>query len=151
MSGIKVIAKNKRAGFDFFLQEKFEAGLVLQGTEIKVLREGKVNINDSFITVDSSGEAWAYNILIPHYTFGNIHNHREDRPRKLLLHSEEIVKIFHEAKAKNLTVVATMIYFKGSRVKLEIALAKGKKLHDKRETEAKRDVERKIQKGNYDF
>lgn len=151
MSGIKVIAKNKRAGFDFFLQEKFEAGLVLQGTEIKVLREGKVNINDSFITVDSNGEAWAYNVLIPHYAFGNIHNHREDRPRKLLLHKEEIAKIFHEAKAKNLTVVATMIYFKGSRVKLEIALAKGKKLHDKRETEAKRDVERKIQKGNYDF
>lgn len=151
MSGIKVIAKNKRAGFDFFLQEKFEAGLVLQGTEIKVLREGKVNINESFITVDSNGEAWAYNVLIPHYAFGNIHNHREDRPRKLLLHKEEIAKIFHEAKAKNLTVVATMIYFKGSRVKLEIALAKGKKLHDKRETEAKRDVERKIQKGNYDF
>lgn len=151
MSGIKVIAKNKRAGFDFFLQEKFEAGLVLQGTEIKVLREGKVNINESFITIDSNGEAWAYNVLIPHYAFGNIHNHREDRPRKLLLHKDQIAKIFHEAKAKNLTVVATMIYFKGSRVKLEIALAKGKKLHDKRDTEAKRDVERKIQKGNYDF
>lgn len=150
MTGIKVIAKNKRAGFDYFLQEKFEAGLVLQGTEIKVLREGKVNINESYIAVDSKGEAWAYNILIPQYTFGNIHNHREDRPRKLLLHNEEISKIFHQAKAKNLTVVATMIYFKGSRVKLEIALAKGKKLHDKRETEAKRDVERKIQKGNYD-
>ena len=86
MSGIKVIAKNKRAGFDFFLQEKFEAGFVLQGTEIKVLREGKVNINESFITIDSNGEAWAYNVLIPHYAFGNIHNHREDRPRKLLLH-----------------------------------------------------------------
>ena len=149
--GIKVITKNKRAGFDFFLQEKFEAGLVLQGTEIKVLRLGKVNINDSYITVDSKGEAWAYNILIPHYEFGNIHNHREDRPRKLLLHKEEISNIFFQAKAKNLTVVATMIYFKGSRVKLEIALAKGKKLHDKRDTEAKRDVERKIQKGNYDF
>lgn len=149
--GIKVITKNKRAGFDFFLQEKFEAGLVLQGTEIKVLRLGKVNINDSYITVDSKGEAWAYNILIPHYEFGNINNHREDRPRKLLLHKEEISNIFFQAKAKNLTVVATMIYFKGSRVKLEIALAKGKKLHDKRDTEAKRDVERKIQKGNYDF
>lgn len=149
--GIKVITKNKRAGFDFFLQEKFEAGLVLQGTEIKVLRLGKVNINDSYITVDSKGEAWAYNILIPQYEFGNIYNHREDRPRKLLLHKEEIANIFFQAKAKNLTVIATMIYFKGSRVKLEIALAKGKKLHDKRDTEAKRDVERKIQKGNYDF
>lgn len=149
--GIKVITKNKRAGFDYFLQEKFEAGLVLQGTEIKVLRLGKVNINDSYIAVDSSGEAWAYNIQIPQYEFGNIHNHREDRPRKLLLHKEEIANIFFQAQAKNLTVVATMIYFKGSRVKLEIALAKGKKLHDKRDTEAKRDVERKIQKGNYDF
>ncbi len=149
--GIKIISKNKRAGYDFFLQEKFEAGLVLQGTEIKVLRLGKVNINDSYVAIDGNGEAWVYNVQIPHYEFGNIHNHREDRPRKLLLHKLEISKIFHQAKAKNLTIVATAIYFKESRVKIEIALAKGKKLHDKRDTEAKRDVERKIQKGNYDF
>ncbi len=149
--GIKIIAKNKRAGFDFFLQEKFEAGIVLQGTEIKVLRLGKVNINDSYIVIDQNGEAWAYNVQIPHYEFGNIHNHREDRPRKLLLHQKELVDIQHQTKSKNLTIVATAIYFKDSRVKLEIALAKGKKLHDKRDTEAKRDVERKIQKGNYDF
>lgn len=148
--GIKIIAKNKRAGFDYTLIEKIEAGVVLQGTEVKVLRDGKVNLNDSYVTIDQNGEAWAYNVLIPHYAFGNIHNHEEQRVKKLLLNKKEISRIYHEAKSKNLTIVVTMIYFKESKVKIEIALARGKKLHDKRETEAKRDVERNLRRGNFD-
>ncbi len=142
--GIKIIAKNKRAGFDYTLIEKIEAGVVLQGTEVKVLRDGKVNLNDSYVTIDQNGEAWAYNVLIPHYAFGNIHNHEEQRVKKLLLNQKEIAHIYHEMKAKNLTTVVTMIYFKDSKVKIEIALARGKKLFDKREAIAKRDNERSI-------
>jgi len=150
VSGIKIIAKNKRAGYDYTLMQKFEAGLALKGTEIKVLRDGKVNINEAYVTIDANDEVWAYNVLIPHYAFGNIHNHTEGRTKKLLLNRKEIVDIFHLMKAKSLTLVVTMIYFKGSRVKLEIALAKGKKLHDKRDAEAKRDISRKIRQGDYE-
>ena len=82
--GIKIIGTNKRAGFDFTLKEKFEAGLVLQGTEVKVLREGKVSLNDSYVVIDGANEVWAYNVLIPQYAFGNIHNHQEQRVKKLL-------------------------------------------------------------------
>ncbi len=148
--GIKVIAKNKRATYDFFLTEKFEAGLELQGTEVKSLRLGKVSIGESHITIDKNGEAWANNILIPHYPFGNFNNHQEDRRRKLLLHKKEIEKIQHLMSTQRLTLVPTMIYFKGSKIKLEIALAKGKKLYDKRATEAKKDVERKLQRQIYE-
>lgn len=148
--GIKIISKNKRAGYEFFLSEKMEAGIELKGTEVKVLRLGKVKIEDAFVDIDQHGEAWLFNMTIPHYDFGNIHNHQENRRRKLLLHKEEISRMYHQMKSKNLTCVPTMIYFKDSRVKIEIALAKGKKLHDKRDTEAKRDVERKIRRGDYD-
>jgi SsrA-binding protein len=146
--GIKIIAKNKRAGFDFHLVEKFEAGLVLQGTEVKSLRSGKVTIAEAHITIDKNGEAWANNIKIPQYEFGNIHNHQEDRKRKLLLHESEIKYIEHEAKAQRLTIVPTIIYFKGSKVKLEIALAKGKKLHDKRADKAEKDVKKRLRRGD---
>lgn len=148
--GIKIIAKNKRAGFDYFLLEKFEAGIALKGTEVKVLRDGKVNLNEAYVNIDGNGEVMAYNVLIPHYAFGNIHNHDEQRVKKLLLNKKEISHIYHEMKAKSLTLVVTMIYFKDSNVKLEIALARGKKLHDKRDTEAKRDVERNLRRGNFE-
>ncbi|MDD0851579.1 SsrA-binding protein SmpB [Halobacteriovorax sp. GB3] len=148
--GIKVIAKNKRASYDFQLLEKFEVGMVLVGTEVKSIRNGKVTIAEAHISIDSKGEVWAHNINIPHYEFGNINNHDERRTRKLLLHNEEIARIAHKSQAERLTIVPTMIYFKGSNVKLEIALAKGKKLHDKRQDEAKKDVERKLRRGQYD-
>ena len=148
--GLKIISKNKRAGFDYFLLEKFEAGIALKGTEVKVLRDGKVNLNEAYVTIDANGEVHAYNVLIPHYAFGNIHNHEEQRVKKLLLNKKEIAHIYHEMKSKNLTLVVTMIYFKDSNVKLEIALARGKKLHDKRDTEAKKDVERNLRRGNYE-
>jgi len=148
--GMKIIGTNKRASFDFTLKEKFEAGLVLQGTEVKVLREGKVTLNDSYVVIDQNGEVWAYNVLIPQYAFGNINNHAENRIKKLLLNKKEISRIYHEMKAQNLTLVVTKVYFKDSRVKLEFALGKGKKLHDKRESDKERDVQRKLQRGRYD-
>jgi SsrA-binding protein len=148
--GIKIIGTNKRAGFDFSLKEKFEAGIVLQGTEVKVLRQGKVTLNDSYVVIDNNGEVWAYNVLIPQYAFGNIHNHQEQRVKKLLLNRLEISRLYHEMKSQNLTLVVTKIYFKDSKVKLEFATAKGKKLHDKRDAEKEKDVSRKIKQGRYE-
>lgn len=148
--GMKIIGTNKRASFDFSLKEKFEAGIVLQGTEVKVLREGKVSLNESYVVIDGQGEVWAYNVLIPQYSFGNINNHQEQRVKKLLLNRQEIARIYHEMKTQNLALVVTKIYFKDSKVKLEFALAKGKKLHDKREADKEKDVQRKLQRGNYD-
>jgi SsrA-binding protein len=148
--GIKIISKNKRANFDFTLLEKFEAGVQLKGTEVKVLRDGKVNLNEAYVIIDQNNEMWAYNVLIPHYAFGNLHNHEEQRVKKLLLNKKEIARIYHEMKSKNLAIIVTMIYFKESKVKLEIALARGKKLHDKRDAEQKRDVERNIRRGNFE-
>lgn len=147
--GKKIIAKNKRAKFDYQLLELYEAGMVLVGTEVKSLRDGKVSIGEAHITIDKSGEVWANNIKIPEYKFGNQFNHEENRKRKLLLHEKEIEEIAHRAKAERLTIVPTIIYFKGSRVKLEIALAKGKKLHDKRADQQKKDVEKKLRRGDY--
>jgi SsrA-binding protein len=148
--GIKIIGTNKRAGFDFTLKEKFEAGIVLQGTEVKVLRLGKVSLNDSYVAIDGQGEVWAYNVLIPQYSFGNINNHQEQRIKKLLLNRQEITRLYHEMKTQNLSLVVTKIYFKDSKIKLEFALAKGKKLHDKRDAEKEKDVQRKLQRGSYD-
>ncbi len=146
---IKIIAKNKRASYDFQLSEKFEAGMVLMGTEIKVLRTGKVSLGEAHVIIDRNMEAWVMNITIPHYDFGNINNHEEQRRRKLLLNKKEIERIQHVMKSQSMTLVPTMIYFKAGRVKLEIALAKGKKLHDKRDDQAKKDVQRKLRSRDY--
>ena len=147
--GIKVIAKNKRASYDYSFEEKFETGMVLKGTEVKSLRDGKVSIAEAYITIDKNEEVWAYNITIPHYEFGNINNHNETRKRKLLLKRKEIEKIKHRIKAGGMTLIPTMIYFKQNYIKLEIALGKGKRKHDKRSDKAKKDVERKLQRGDY--
>ena len=147
--GIKIISKNKRARYDYFLEETFEAGIMLQGTEVKSLRDGKITMAESYISIDRNKEAWIYNMTIAHYEFGNINNHDETRKRKLLLNKAEIERLEHQVKAARQTIVATMIYFKGSKVKLEIALAKGKQGHDKRQDKAKKDVERKLQQRDY--
>ncbi len=147
---IKIIAKNKRASFDFQLLEKYEAGIELRGTEVKTLRSGKVSLGEAFVNIDKNDEMWVVNMTIPHYEFGNINNHDETRSRKLLLKKDEIKKIAHDMSAQHLTVVVTMIYFKQSTVKLEIALARGKKMHDKRADTAKKDIERKLQQRQYD-
>ena len=148
--GVKIIAKNKRARHDYFLEETFEAGLMLVGTEVKSLRLGKCSIAEAYITIDKNMEVWVNNMNIPQYEFGNINNHQETRKRKLLLNRKEIEKIQHAMKAGGMTIVATSIYFKKSHVKLEIALAKGKKLHDKRHDQAKKDAEKKLRRGQYD-
>jgi SsrA-binding protein len=148
--GIKIIGTNKRASFDYTLKEFFEAGIVLQGTEVKVLREGKVSLTESYVMIDGQGEVWAYNVLIPQYTFGNINNHQESRIKKLLLNRQEITRIYHEMKTQQLALIVTKIYFKDSKIKLEFALGKGKKLHDKREADKEKDVKRKLQRGSYD-
>ena len=148
--GMKIIGTNKRAGFDYSLKEFFEAGMVLRGTEVKVLRDGKVNLQEAYVMIDNNGEVWAYNVLIPHYAFGNIHNHTEGRVKKLLLNKVQIARIYHQMKTQQLSLVVTKIYFKDSLVKLEFALAKPKKLHDKRESDKERSVQRNLQRGNYD-
>src|SRR5436190_9627938 len=98
--GMKIIGTNKRAGFDYSLKEFFEAGMVLQGTEVKVLREGKVSLNEAYVMIDNNGEMWAYNVLIPQYKFGNINNHQESRIKKLLLNRAQITRIYHEMKTQ---------------------------------------------------
>jgi SsrA-binding protein len=147
MTGIKLIAKNKRATYDYFVEETYEAGLVLQGTEVKSLREGKCTMTEAYCTIDSKSEVWIHQLKIAPYTFGTYANHEETRKRKLLLNLQEINKLEKDLATKGQTLIPTKIYFKGSRVKLEIATAKGKKLYDKREATAKKDVERKLRQG----
>ncbi len=147
--GIKIIAKNKRASYDYSWEETFEAGLVLQGTEVKSLRSGRVTMGEAHITVDDKMEAWIHNMNIPQYEWGNINNHEETRKRKLLLHHQEINHLYHQMKAARLTIVPIKIYFKNNKIKMQIALAKGKKQHDKRQDKAKKDVERKLQQRDY--
>lgn len=150
MSGIKIIAKNKRAGYDFFLEEKFEAGLKLQGTEVKSLRDGKCVMNDAFCTIDKNNEVWVNQLHIAPYQFGTYANHEETRKRKLLLNAKEISYIQKSLATKGQTLIPTKIYFKGSLVKIEISLAKGKKLFDKRESNKEKEVEKKLRQGKYE-
>lgn len=148
--GIKIISKNQRAGHDYFIEDKYEAGLALMGTEVKSLRAGKAIITEAFVMLDSKNEAWLVNATIPHYDFGNINNHPETRKRKLLLNREELVQISRKMAQNGYSIIPLSLYFKDSLVKCEIALARGKKAFDKREASAKKDVERKLRQGKYD-
>ncbi len=150
MSGIKIIAKNKRSSFDYQLDEKFEAGMMLQGTEVKSLRAAKCTMNESYCTIDKNNEVWVNQLSIAPYQFGTYDNHNETRKRKLLLNAKEISYIQKSLATKGQTLVPTKIYFKGSKVKIEIALAKGKKLYDKRESAKKKDIEKKLRQGKYE-
>ena len=143
--GIKIIAKNKKATHDFFIEERYEAGISLVGTEVKSLRMGKVNLRDSFALV-KDGEICVYNMHISPYEKGNIFNKDPLRPRKLLVHRYEINKIVGKIDQKGYTLVPLQIYFKGSLVKVEFALAKGKKLYDKRADIAKKDTRREAER-----
>ncbi|MDT8915845.1 SsrA-binding protein SmpB [Amycolatopsis sp. PS_44_ISF1] len=143
--GQKVIASNRKARHDYSILDTYEAGLVLQGTEVKSLREGKASLADAFATVDD-GEVWLRNVHIPEYTQGTWTNHMPRRTRKLLLHRGEIEKLIGKTKESGLSLVPLSMYFKDGKVKVEIALAKGKKAYDKRQTLAKRDAERDISK-----
>jgi SsrA-binding protein len=136
----KVIADNRKARHDYFLDDRFEAGLALTGTEVKAARDGKVQLRDGYAEI-AGNEAWLVNVHIGHYTHGNIANHDTHRRRKLLLHRREINKLIGKTREKGLTLIPTKVYFKGGRIKCEIALAKGKREYDKRDTIRKREQE----------
>ncbi len=144
-AGIKLIANNKKAYHDYFIEDKFEAGIALAGTEVKSLRMGKCSLKESFIRVEK-GEVWIYNMHISPYEKGNIFNKDPLRIRKLLLNRREINKIEGKMTQKGYTIVPLQAYFKGSLVKLEIALARGKKLYDKRDSIAKKDIRRESER-----
>jgi SsrA-binding protein len=136
----KVVADNRRARFDYEVGETFEAGIALTGTEVKSLRTGKSTIAESYAHVDRQGEAWLVNANIPEYLAGNRFNHEPKRPRKLLLKQRELAKLAQGVEREGMTIVPLKLYFnERGRAKLQIALARGKKLHDKREVEKKRD------------
>ncbi len=139
--GTKIIATNRKAGFEYFLLEFFEAGISLQGSEIKSIRAGQVSINEAYIDIREM-DAWLLEAHIAPYEQANRFNHDPKRPRRLLLHKKEIREMWEAVRQKGVTIVPTKLYFKKGRAKLEIALAKGKKLHDKREAIAERDQAR---------
>lgn len=143
--GIKIIASNRRAYHEYTIGESWEAGVALTGTEVKSLRAGKCNLSDGWVDIDEY-VATLRDVHISLYTHGNIMNHEEKRPRQLLLNKKEIAKIHRAIEAQGMTCVATKIYLRGQRVKVEIAVAKGKKLHDKRETSKEREANRSMQR-----
>lgn len=142
---IQIVARNKKAYHDYFVLETYEAGIELYGTEIKSVRASRVNLKDSFCSVDD-GEMFAIGMHISPYEQGNIFNRDPMRKKRLLLHKREIMKLFGESRQKGLSIVPLQLYIKNGRAKLEIGLCKGKKLHDKREVAAKRDAERAIER-----
>ena len=140
-TGEKLIASNKKAYHDYHVLEKLEAGIALTGTEVKSLREGRANLKDSYV-IFKAGEAFLFGTHISPYTHGNLENHDPERTRKLLLHARQIDKLQSQVVEKGLTVVPLRLYFRGARVKVEIAVVRGKKLYDKRETEKRREADR---------
>ena len=141
--GRKMVAQNKKARHDYHIEDTFEAGLVLTGTEVKSLRAGRASLLDAYADI-SDGEAWLLNAHIPEYTQGTWTNHAVRRKRKLLLHRAEIDKIARRVNERGLTIVPLSLYFKDGRAKVELALARGKKTYDKRQAIARRDVQREV-------
>ena len=144
MSG-KTIIDNRKARHEFMFLEKYEAGIELRGTEVKSLRAGKGSLQDAYARIEN-GQLWLYNLHISAYAFGNINNPEETRPRRLLLHKSEIARLYAAVREKGLTLVPVRLYFSGALVKVELALARGKKLYDKRDTLAERDSKRQIER-----
>jgi len=138
---IKVVATNRKAKFEYFLVETFEAGISLQGSEIKSIRAGQVSLTEAFVQIDGK-DAWLLNAHVSPYEQANRFNHDPVRPRRLLLHKKEIRKLWDDVRQKGMTIIPTRVYLKNGRAKVEIALARGKKTYDKREAIAKRDRER---------
>lgn len=149
--GIKVIADNRKAFHDYFIEEKYEAGIVLSGTEVKSIRAGKINLKDSYCTV-KDGELFLVGVNISPYEHGNRFNLDPMRTRKLLMHRNEIIRLYSTVKQDGLTLVPTKVYFKDSKVKVEVGLARGKKNYDKRdslaEKQAKREIDRVLKNQN---
>jgi SsrA-binding protein len=142
---VKVVANNRKAGFEYFLMERFEAGLALQGSEIKSIRAGQMSLAEAYVTVDGKN-AWLINSHIAPYDPASRYNHDPIRPRRLLLHRREIKELWESMRQKGMTIVPVRVYLKGGRAKLEIATAKGKKMYDKRAEMAKQDSQREIER-----
>jgi SsrA-binding protein len=140
----KLVAQNKKARHDYEILDTYEAGLVLTGTEVKSLRQGRCSLVDGYAVIQD-GEAWLMGVHIPEYTEGTWNNHTPRRQRKLLLHKAEILRLIGKTKESGLAIVPLQLYFKDGRAKVEIALAKGKKAHDKRQALSERDAKREIQ------
>ena len=134
------MSDNRQAGHNYFLLDRFEAGMVLTGTEVKAAKAGKMQLKESYASIEKN-EAWLLNAHISEYSHGNRANHAPVRGRKLLLHKSEIEKLLVKTREKGLSLIPTKVYLKGGRIKCEVALARGKKLHDKRETERARTAE----------
>jgi SsrA-binding protein len=149
---IKIVSTNRKAKFEYFLLDQFEAGISLKGSEIKSIRAGQISIKEAYIRVDEH-EAWLMEAHVAPYAEANRYNHEPRRPRQLLLHKREIRKLRDSIRKKGLTIIPTKVYLKGGRAKVEIALARGKKLHDKRhaikEKESERDMKRQMQNREY--
>ena len=146
---VKVVCRNKRAFHEYEISDSLECGLVLTGTEVKSLREGSSSLEDAYAKIDG-GEVWLLGSDIPEYSMGNRMNHKPKRPRKLLLHRREIAKFAGKASQRGFTLVPLKIYFKGSHAKVELAVARGKQLHDKRQSQKKADAQREIRRAMSD-
>lgn len=143
--GQKTIIDNRKARHEYEFLERFEAGIELKGTEVKSLRAGKASLAEAYARIEQ-GEVWLYSMHISPYDFGNINNHDEKRPRRLLLHKSEIARLYAAVREKGLTLVPVRLYFSQALVKVELALARGKKLYDKRTSMAERDSKRQIER-----
>ncbi len=143
--GRKIIAENRKARFDYSIEETYECGIELQGTEVKSVKNGNISFPDSFAEI-TNGEVWLKNFHISEYAYSSIFNHNPDRPKKLLLHREEIKKITRKVEEKGNTLIPINFYLKNGRVKLTLGVCKGKKMFDKRATIKNRDIERDIQR-----
>lgn len=145
--GVKVVASNRKAHFEFFLLEHFEAGLSLQGSEIKSIRAGQMSLQEAYVRIDDLGrDAWLINAHVAPYDPASRNNHDPLRPRRLLLHKSEIRELWEAVRQKGVTIVPVQVYLKDGRAKLDLAIGRGKKLFDKRDEIAKRDVEREMQR-----
>lgn len=142
--GEKVVCRNRKARHDYDILESIEAGMVLTGTEVKSLRQGQASLDEAFAAVNKDGEVWLHHLEVPEYAMGNIMNHKTKRSRKLLLHRREIKKFAEGSAQRGFTLIPLQIYFKNGRAKVEIGLARGKKLHDKRQSLKERDAKKEM-------
>ncbi|HXF85168.1 MAG TPA: SsrA-binding protein SmpB [Anaerolineales bacterium] len=142
MENIKVVATNRKANFEYFLLDKYEAGIALQGSEIKSIRAGQISIQEAYVDIENGQEAWLVEAYIAPYEQAGRFNHDPRRKRRLLLHKKQIRELWNNVRIKGMTIIPTRVYLKNGRAKIEIALAKGKKAYDKRATIAKRDEAR---------
>jgi SsrA-binding protein len=148
---VKIVAMNRKARHDFHIVEEFEAGIVLKGTEVKSMRQGKVNLKDAYGRFNKSGELFVYQVHISPYTFAFYDNHEAERPRKLLLHKSELKRLYGKIREKGFTLVPLSVYFKQGKAKMSIALARGKRLYDKREAIKGREVKRELDRARKDY